>query len=215
MLKGDRWTDKDLTLQLGIEVRSQRSHLVRGYFNAGMTSGDEQWNCSWDYLKEGGEKSKLYWKTWRGAPVWEHMPIKQWIDMLDATTESIGEEGRALGWSSPAQATGYLEGHPLDAIFIPSIIVYRNDDDLRDWMEQVEAQEREVAENVAQVQAASDEGEKRHLLNVYFPQTRKACEYPSTCAFVKLCYGGSDIRREPLQSGLYRVRVPNHPVETT
>lgn len=213
LLKGDRWVDKDLSAKLEVEARTQRSLLIRGYLNSGMTSGDEQWNWSWDYIKEDGSTSKLYWKSWRGAAVFEHMPVKQWIDMLDRSVIAVGEESREMGYTCPAQATGFTTEHPLDSVFIPPIVVYRNDDDLRDWIEQVEAQERGVAESVALVEAATDEGERRHLLNVHFPQSRRSCEYPSTCAMVKVCYGGEDVRRDPLGSGLYKIREVNHPQE--
>ena len=215
LLKGDRWTDKDLTRELGMEVRSQRSPLVRGYYNAGMVSGDEQWNVAWEYLKESGtgETSKLYWKNWRSTPVWEHMSVKRWIDLLDATTRVVEDPEHWGGWKSDAQATGYLQSHPLDDQFIPPITVYRQDDDLRDMVEQLEARERRVAEAVAQVNAAADEGERRHLLNVHFPQTRRACYYPTECTFTRVCYGGEDIRREPLASGYYKERELNHPQE--
>ena len=215
MLKGDRWVDKDLSARLGVEVRSQRSPLVRGYLNAGMTSGDEQWNVSWDYVKEDGTESKLYWKSWKSSPTWEHMTTREWIDKLDASVMTTGEEGREMGWSSPAQATGFLSAHPLDEVFIPPIVVYRNDDDLRDWIEQVEAQERRVAEGVEAVRAAGTPEEERSALNEHFGQTRRACEYPSTCAFVRVCYGGEEIRRDPMGSGFYQIRKANHPVEVS
>jgi len=220
LLKGERWKDKDLTSRLQFEARSQRSHLVRGYLNQGMASGDEQWNFSWEYIKEGGEPSKLYYKTWKSAPVWEHMPIKAWIDMLDATVmaqagaaDASGQDVRELGYTSPAQATGFTATHPLDDVFIPPLVVYRNDDDLRDLVESMEYQERVIAEQVVEVEGTTNEGERRHLLNQYFPMSRHACEYPSTCPYVKLCYGGEDIRRDALASGLYKVRSANHPQE--
>jgi hypothetical protein len=221
--KGDRRRDKDLTSRFGVDMRSQASHLVRGYHNPGMTDADAEWNWSWDYLKEGaagGELSKLYWKVWRGTPVWEHMPIAKWIDMLDATVPTVGAEGQELGWSGPAQATGFTVAHPLDLVFHPPIIVYRGEDDLRDWVESTAAQEERIAGNVARVRAATDEGERRSLLNVLFPMTRSSCEYPSTCQFagtkgrVGICYAGEHIKRAPLENGEYRVRVPNHPQES-
>jgi hypothetical protein len=99
-------------------------------------------------------------------------------------------------------------------VFPPPLTVYRQDDQLRDWIDQVEAQERRVAEGTAAVMAATeDEGERRHLLNVHFPMFRRACSYPSECAMTKICYGGDDIRRDPLASQLYKIRVPNHPME--
>jgi hypothetical protein len=152
------------------------------------------------------------------------MPIRRWIDMLDTATmamsaydSTVGMEPREMGWKSEAQAQGYTTQHPLDEVFPAPLTVYRQDDQLRDWVEQVEASEVRVAEAVARVEAATDDGEKRHLLNVLFPQTRSACSYMfgSECQFVKVCYGGDDIRLAPLESGLYKIRVANHEAERT
>lgn len=219
MLKGDRIYDKELTAELGLDARTQRSPLTRAYMNPGMVAGEESWNVSWQYLKEGGEQSNLYWKSWHGTPVFRYMKTKQWVDRLEQTVETIGEENRAMGWTSKGQATGFLKSHPLDDLFIPPIVVYRNDDELRDWIEQVEAQERAVAEHVEQVRAAKDAAEKRHLLNIHFPQHRRACEYPSTCPFAATptsdgpCFGSSMMFEDPLGGDRYMKREPNHPQE--
>jgi hypothetical protein len=223
ILKGERWTDKDLSAKFNMTCRSQRSHLIRAYMNPGMAAGDEQFNWSWDYLKPdgSGESSKLYWKSWRSTPIWEHMSIKRWIDMLDTATMAVsgddaaeGLAPRELGYKCQAQATGYTAEHSLDSVFIPPIVVYRSEDSLRDWIEQVESQERRVAESVAQVESAGDDGERRHLLNVLFPQTRRACEYPTTCSMSTLCWGTESERADPLGSGRYVTRRVNHPQET-
>lgn len=230
LLKGDRWKDKDLTARLGVESRVQKSHLIRGYYNQAAKPGDALWNWSWDFLKEDGGKSNLYWKNWRGLPVWEYMPIRDWIDLLDASEpvmsgedSTIGLAPRELGWKSPAQGTGYTEGHPLDGAFVTpetcaELLVYRNEDELRDWFEQVEAQERRVADGIAAVNSAgTDEGARRSALNVHFTQNRHACEYPGTCPFARdkvgICWGGDAMRADPIGSGEYRARTPNHPVE--
>jgi hypothetical protein len=148
------------------------------------------------------------------------MTVKAWIDMLDASTETmsaydstVGQEPRPLGWGSPAQAQGYTATHPLDECFVAPLTVFRQDDDLRNWIEETESQEVEVAEHVAEVAATADEGERRHLLNVHFRRTRKACEYPSTCAMSKICWGSDDAQRDPLGTGLFKARTPNHQAE--
>jgi hypothetical protein len=148
------------------------------------------------------------------------MTVRQWIDMLDSATEAmsafdstVGMEPRALGWKSEAQAQGYTTTHPLDDVFPAPLTIYRSDDQLRDWIDQVEAQETRVAEAVATVNAAEDAADRRHALNVHFAQSRKSCSYPSECAFTKVCYGGDDIRSAPLESGLYKRRVANHSQE--
>ena len=216
LLKGERWRDKDLSARFGFDARVQRSHLIRGYLNAGMAAGDEQWNHAWEYLKPdgSGETSKLNYRQWHSEPVWTHMPIARWIDMLDDAA-MLSVEGADRGYQCAAQATGTTQTHPLDDVFIPPLVVYRNSDDLRDWVESTEYQEREVAEHVALVEAAQDEGEKRSLLNRYFPMTRRACSYPTECAFSKsVCYAGAEAKEDPLSTGLFQIRVANHPIET-
>lgn len=223
MLKGERWKDKDLTQQFGVEMRSQKSHLIRQYVavstpqrgTAGYNIGDTCW--SWDYIREDGRDSSLAWQNWKSRPVEN---VKAWIDALDDAAETMsaedstmGLEPRLLGYKCDAQALGVTREHPLDSVFIPPIIIYRSEDSLRDMVEQLEATERRIAEGVAAVNSATDEGDRRHELNVHFPQTRRACSYPTECAYTKICYGGEDIRSHPLDSGLYTLRVANHPIE--
>jgi hypothetical protein len=224
LLKGYRAEDRDLSARFGIRVWSQRSHLLTRYVAtstpargvAAYAVGDQCW--SYDYHKEDGSTSKLSWQNWKRQSVWDGgCGVKAWIDALDATAETMsaydsttGAEPRSLGYSGPAQSLGFTATHPLDEVFPAPLTVYRQDDQLRDWIEQVEAQETRVVESVAAVEAANDEGERRHLLNKFFPMSRKSCSYPSECAMVRLCFGGEDIRHAPLESGFYKIRVPNH-----
>ena len=228
ILKGERWRDRDLSARFGLDVRSQKSHLLRAYecvsqpktSRAGIIPelGAQCW--SYDFLKEDGSEGSLAWQNWKPRMVTDRMTIRDWIDLLDGSEEqmsaydsTVGMEPRAMGWRSAAQAVGLTKQHPLDAIFVPPITVYRSDDDLRDWLEQTEAQEVRIAEGVAEVAAAVDDDERRSALNLHFPQSRKQCSYPSECAFVGVCYGGEDIRRDPLASGKFVRRVPNHAAE--
>jgi hypothetical protein len=233
LLKGARYADKDLSARFGLNVWAQRSHLIRAYHNDSMIAPESRttgsgfgnyagaWCWSYDHLKDDGSTSKLYYKTWRPRAVWESMPIRRWIDMLDTATmamsaydSTVGMEPREMGWKSEAQAQGYTTQHPLDEVFPAPLTVYRSDDQLRDWVEQVEAQERRVAEAVAQVEAATDDGEKRHLLNVLFPFSRRACSYPTECIFAKsVCYAGEDAQRDPMATGAFKQREPHHTPE--
>ena len=146
--------------------------------------------------------------------------VAGWLDRLVQTTAAVdGATGEVRGWWSEGQATGPTRDHPLDAVFVPVVTVYRNDDDLRDLIESLEAQETAVAEHVAAVERASDEGERRSLLNRFFPMNRKACEYPGHCPFANtatqpgVCYAGEDARRNPMATGAYKLREPNHAQE--
>jgi hypothetical protein len=217
LLKHSRYADKDLSARFGLNVWAQRSPLIRAYYSEAA----DQWCWSYDHLKDDGSSSKLYYKTWRPRAVWESMPVRRWIDMLDTATmamsaydSTVGMEPREMGWKSDAQAQGFTAHHPLDEVFPAPLTVYRSDDQLRDWVEQVEAQERRVAEAVARVDAAAgDEGEKRHLLNVLMPMSRRACSYPTECQFTRVCYGGEDAQRDPLATGAYKAREPHHTPE--
>lgn len=235
LLKGERWKDKELSQRLGVDCRSQKSHLVYQYVaqstpKSGKNTeafrvGDICW--AWEFIRpEDQQPSKLYAGNWRPRAVWESGSVKDWIDKLDRSEvlmsgedSTIGLAPRALGYRSEAQAMGVTESHPLDAAFVPPVVVYRSDDQLRDWIEQVEHAERETAMHVAEVNAATDAGEKRHLLNIYFPQNRQSCAYPGTCAFardkVSVCWGGAEMQAAPLEvgGGEYVRRIPNHPAE--
>jgi hypothetical protein len=100
-------------------------------------------------------------------------------------------------------------------VFPAPLVVFRQTDDLRDWIEQTEAQEVRVAESVARIEAASnDEGEKRHLLNILMPMTRRACSWPVECAFASsVCYANSEAKSDPLSTGKFKRRTPNHAAE--
>ncbi len=211
LLKGSRYVDKELTERVGFEARSQASSLVRGYLNKGMTAADAQWCCEYKFVKEDGSGSNLYYKNWPARPVWEHMPVKQWIDLMDDSREVPTATGGVV-WQSAAQASGFLREHPLDSQFVSPIVVYRNSDDLYDLVDTLEAQEVRIAQAVELVNAATDEGERRHLLNANFGMNRSACVYPTQCRMFPLCHGATEIRQHPLENG-YRTRVPNHPQE--
>lgn len=211
LLKQSRYVDKELSERVGFEARSQRSPLIRGYLNRGMTAADAQWSVAYDHLKADGQPTNLYYKNWKSTAVWEHMPVREWIDRLD-DTRPVELPGGGVAWESAAQAAGLLKEHPLDAQFVEPIVIYRSVDDLYDLVEQLESQEVQIAQDADRVRAATDAGERRHLLNVHFPMNRQQCAYPTTCRMWKLCHGSEEQRTRPLENG-YRVREPNHPQE--
>jgi hypothetical protein len=230
--KGERWEDKDLSARLGMTVRTQRSHLIRQWQctslpqrggDPGYAIGDLCW--SWDFIRPEDQKaSNLSYHNWKSQPVWEQPGgVKAWIDRLERSEmlmsgedATIGMEPRVLGWRSDAQAMGVTSEHPLEAAMLPAVVVYRSDDELRDVIEQIEAQEVEVARSVERVHAAAgDAGEKRSLLNRLFPMYRHSCFYPTQCQFAKdVCYATDAASQgDPLAGGKFKSRVPNHPQE--
>jgi hypothetical protein len=202
VLKGERdkrsRVAKALSARVGFEARIQQSPLCYLWVKPGMTAADTEIAHSFGWTDASGKERKLAWQSWNQAPVWEHTTVGAWIDLLDAGTVQP-ETGRDI----------------LSEQLVPPVLVYRQDDDLRDMIEQVEAQEVQVQRDLMAVNAAVGEDGKRSALNQRFPQTRTACSYPGECAYVPICYGGADIRRDPMGSGKYKARVPNHPQELT
>jgi hypothetical protein len=200
VLKGERdkrsRVAKALSARVGFEARIQQSPLTYLWVKQGMTAADTEIAHSFGWTDASGKERKLAWQSWNQAPVWEHTTVGAWIDLLDAGTVQP-EAGRDI----------------LSEQLVPPVLVYRQDDDLRDMIEQVEAQEVQVQRDLAVVRESDDEAWQRSTLNRRFPQTRTACSYPGECAYVPICFGGADIRRDPMGSGKYKARVPNHPQE--
>lgn len=198
LIKGARRADKKDQQQPGRYVCE--SPLIRAWKQDGLTADDRRWMHSYDYYDLLGKSKRLDYRSWAKAPVWQFMTIADWIDKLDR-----GE----------VQPDSYdADGHPLDVLaeqFVSPITCYRNEDDMRDMLEQLEAEEVQVAIDVAAVQAvASQPAKLRSELNRRFSQSRKSCMYPGRCQNHAICYGGSDIRQNPEASELYQIRQPNH-----
>ena len=209
LLKGRRDKNANLSARMGCQMRVQNTPLLRAWFPKGqlLTASDAagQIKHSFAWTNELGESKRLYAKNYEQKPVWEVMPIREWIDMLDSGR--VQPEAREPGTlDKPQDVLGESLATP--------VIVYRQDDEFRDWYEQVEAQERAVVYAAQTVhEQAGDPARQRSLLNVLFPQNRNACSYPGDCSFARICYGSEQMRADPLGSGHYRVRTPNHPVE--
>jgi hypothetical protein len=209
LLKGSRKEDKKA--QPGSPRWNQESILCRAYSQEGITSADRRWAWTYEWKDEGGKGRRLDYRSWQKQPVWKAMPIADWIDLLD---EGKVQEG-ALD----------EDGQPLDALaaqLVPVLVAYRNRDDALDWLEQVEAQEVQVARDVEAVRQAEREGGyagKRSALNRLFPQTRAACSYPGTCDMRSMptrpgfCFGPPDAEHDAGVMEHYRTRVANHPKE--
>lgn len=203
LLKGQRrQDDKDAQLP-GRYVFD--SPLIRSYSQDGITSDDRRWAHSYSYYNLAGQNKKLDYRSWKKKPVWRHMPVSVWIDRLDAglvQPEAYDKDGRSID--------------VLGEQFVAPIHVYRNEDDMRDMLEQLEAEEVQVARDVAAVHAVEhDPVALRSELNKRFAQNRSTCVWPGKCSFFQICYGSADMRRDPEHmSELYQIRsVANHPAE--
>lgn len=205
LIKGARRQDKKDAEKPGRYVCE--SPLIRAYQQAGITAEDRRWSPCYEWWDLVGKGKRVDYRSWSKAPVWRFMTIEAWIDLLDSPSDP----------TSPMNEKYDVDGNPLDILaeqFVNPIHVYRNTDDMADMIQQLQSDERAVAESVAIVHVAAASGDFARLrtaLNTEFPQNRRSCVYPGMCEFYSVCYGPQEIRQNPEGSELYTVRVPNHP----
>lgn len=205
LIKGARRQDKKDQERPGRYVCE--SPLIRAYQQAGITAEDRRWSPCYEWWDLVGKGKRVDYRSWSKAPVWRFMTIEAWIDLLDSPADP----------TSPMNEKYDVDGNPLDILaeqFVNPIHVYRNTDDMADMIQQLQSDERAVAESVAIVHVAAASGDfalLRSALNTEFPQNRRSCVYPGRCEFYSVCYGPQEIRQNPEASELYAIRVPNHP----
>ena len=201
ILKGKRSKDKD-----GEGPRLQRSPLVRGWRNQGVTARSDDYAWSWNWRDEMGKKKALNWQNWKSFAAWE-IPggIKRWVEELLAPD--------AMGYSKVQREAGSC----LEQQFVCPMPYFRQDVDMANWYQQTRFQEEEVHGQLVILQEAIQEhgwesGTVTTLLNRWFPQYRRSCDWPDACEFQDVCFSVA-VGRDPIGSGLYRPRVPHHQPE--
>lgn len=205
LIKGARRQDKKDQEKPGRYVCE--SPLIRAYQQAGITAEDRRWSPCYEWWDLVGKGKRVDYRSWAKAPVWRFMTIEAWVDLLDSPADP----------TSPMNEKYDQDGNPLDILaeqFVNPIHVYRNSDDMSDMIQQLQSDERTIAESVALVHIAAASGDfsqLRSALNTEFPQNRRSCVYPGRCEFYDVCYGPQEIRQNPEGSELYVVRIPNHP----
>lgn len=195
LIKGDRSEYPD-----GSGIYVQQSHLVRGWRREGITGQEFAWRYKWEgpdvWPDTGRLRGHTLGKGWERFNVWEaNGGVKAWIDLL---------------------ATGAVQpdaGDPLDNVLVTPLPYFRQQSDMDTWVRQTQAQETQVAQDVAAVEAASAT-DLPLMLDTRFIQHRRSCDWPSVCEFQGICFGDPTALVNPLGTGLYQRRVPNHATET-
>lgn len=205
LLKGRRSRDKETKQYL------QDSILVRPYFKdgGGLIEDEYAWkywtHCEGPHVMSGGKKcngdaNHSLGKGWYRVPIWEHMPIKEWIQML--------HEG---GVQSDA-------GDALEGLVVSPMPFFRHQEEIESWRRQVEGQETRVAEAVEGIKGRTESKYSSRMslsnyLDLQFPQHREACfKYGEkhSCVFMDCCFGNIG---DPLESGLFQLRKAHHAAE--
>ena len=155
---------------------------------------EEQWAASYEW-EEDGRKRRLG-KGWQRVPAWRDYPggIKAWVEWVLV--------------NNPAAAEGCF-------VTIPPIL--RDEHEIEEWRAAVIEQERDIRTKrdminsnpkLLPISVLQD-----RLLPTLFPKhtANGNCVRPSECPFLDCCWGVSG--DDPLGSGRYQRRVPNHPQE--
>jgi len=137
---------------------------------------------------EGGKRHSIG-NSWEQVNIWEYMPMAEWVQLL------------LSGMVQPSL--------PLPAFFINPIPAFRNDEEVKDWLEQITHQERVVLAGLSSFGDHVDRPEDQHrILNECFPQHRRSCDWPGKCQFIDICFGPLAIADDPVGSGLFVLRTP-------
>lgn len=184
-------------------IRKQNTPLAYAWMREGPTPEETEWSWAYEYTTEemnektGKLKKTKLGKGWRKVPVWEFYPggVKEWID--DLANQRI----------TPRHVNA------LEAIFPEMLPVSRKAKDVESWRRQTVMEELRVEQAALAVhQAAKVSPEKfAEVLDREFPQTTDSCfNFARKCDFYDICWTEATAQ-DPLASGLYQIRVSNHP----
>jgi hypothetical protein len=190
-----------------------QSHFLRAFYKEGVTEREYAWKeklaCPGPghVLRQGkkgpivceGKQFHMLGQDWLKFEPWKDLEggVKAWVDML------------ASGTVQPEA------GDPFEGIVQTPIPYFRQDRDVADWVEQARAQELDVAMRAAElervrVEMPTGSAMFHSALNILAPQNRRACDWPSKCAFQEICFGDPTMETNPMASGLYQLRVAHH-----
>ncbi len=160
------------------------SPLTRAWRFKDPLNSLEQWAWSYDTPKTNAKTGESYMgklgKDFSVAPSWEYPGgVRAWVLALDHG-EIQSELGDAL-----AQCMAVPEPWG------------RSEEELVDWLDQAQHQERKIQDGAEAVNAALGAGnldQARRQLNFSFPQNRSSCvAFNSSCQFDALCWGGQGL----------------------
>lgn len=189
--------------------------IVKGRKERSQPSDDEQghwftnpFSHAWirstannSMIKPGLEKAHTYgWLSGKLGSGWKLIPAHELAGGIELWVDQI-QRGLIQPGVPP----------PVDKVLIKPLAIERQPRDQQEWARQTILQEREIQAKIA---LGTSEGNPLK----YLVQSRGACHRPSDCPFLALCYGTADqsaeaCRADPMSTGLYKKREPNHPQE--
>jgi hypothetical protein len=166
------------------------SPLIRGYKH--FTPDRVEYAHSWRYPNaENKSGFSILGKGWEPFNVWEmEGGVKRWIGMLNR-----GEVQPDCGDILKAQVVTPVE-------------MFRNEIEIKEAIEEIKCQEGRIH------WALTNLLEYPNYMAMHFPHNRKHCDwhFGETCEYKALCWD-EQVRKDPIESGLYQIREPHHKAE--
>lgn len=177
------------------------SPLIYGY-RLKNPVGEQRYAWRQNWKDSYGKGHRLDYRTWERFAVWEceefgsspEQRVIHWIGMLEGGLQQ--EEGA---------------GDALRNQFVLPEVYYRSIESSRSWARQMLCQESDISKKPVDVtHPESFIG----MLDDYWPMNRSRCDdYGRPCEFASLCHGGEARMRDPIATGDFVARQPNHPQE--
>ena len=175
--------------------KTQDTPLAYGWVRKGDDGDEWAWRYKWASEEEGKKFTQLP-KGFRKVTIWDNYPggVKAWIADLHSR-QIIPRHLNAL-----------------DGVFPQSMPVSRRADEIESWKRQTVAQEKRVANAAEVVNSMEDYPAAQQIaMDEQFPQHTARCfDYNSRCSFYEACFTPA-VHADPLGSGLYQIRIANHP----
>lgn len=148
---------------------------------------------NWEFKDDLGANHTLG-AGWRPVNIWEDMGVKNWIEFLMEN-----------------QIQDLQPGEAVESMFVTPFEFYRSDEDIDAWKQKTVYSERRTYEGRKKVLESTTPKTYLSALNEHFDTHSDRCDYPVTCPYQPICFGGSRaLLFDPLISGMYEPRVPNH-----
>lgn len=151
-IKGSRQKQKD-------DTYIQATFLVHPWLKSGIISEDDEW--AWQYYFEKNGRRSSLGNSYSRVNVWEHMSMKEWIEMLaDRRVQ---------------------DSNGLSELFVTPVPHERNAAELSEWLVQAQHQERRIEQQLRVLNAET--------LDEFFPMYRHSCfNYQRTCPYAAICH---------------------------
>lgn len=131
-------------------------------------------------------------KGWERFNAWQDMGVDKWIEML--REGDIQEEA----------------GDPLRKGIVTPIEYFREEEEIVEGIEEIIEQEMRIFNGLRDIDLAPSH--TRMLMNCVFPHNRHSCYWPTDCEYLDACWK-SEVRKDPIGSGMYCKRIPHHEME--